>query len=161
MAAAKQNVIAASLDNAMFSSDSGQSWVPVRLPESLTRISAAAVEPSGEIWLGGREGVFVSPDGGATWTTPKNLYVNSVSSLYYDETTDRVTLTTEGAGTYNGIVFTVQLPQKAVTYADTGWTLRFARPVGDHLVAATLYDGIVVQPKMLASPVSAAESASR
>jgi hypothetical protein len=34
---------------------------------------------------------------------------------------------------------------------DTGWNLRFARPVGDHLVAATLFDGIVVQPRMVDS----------
>ena len=34
---------------------------------------------------------------------------------------------------------------------DTGWNLRFVRPVGDHLVAATLFDGIVVQPRMVDS----------
>jgi hypothetical protein len=34
---------------------------------------------------------------------------------------------------------------------DTKWNLRFARPVGDHLVAATLFDGIVVQPRMVDS----------
>ena len=161
MAAAKSNVVAASMGAAAFSSDAGSSWVPVQLPENLTRISAVAVEPSGTIWIGGREGVFASPDGGAHWTTPKNLYVTSISSLYYDEATDRITLTTAGGGSYNGIVFTVQLPQRTITYTDAGWTLRFARPVGDHLVAATLFDGIVVQPKTLPSPVAQAESAAR
>ncbi len=161
MAAAKQNVVAASLQSLQFSSDSGASWVALPLPELLSRVAAIAVEPSGTVWVGGREGVFVSSDGGQMWLTPKNLYVNSVSSLYYDEATDRVTLTTGGLDTYNGIVFTVQLPERTVTYANAGWTLRFARPVGDHLVAATLFDGIVVQPKMIASPVVAAESAKR
>ncbi len=161
MAAAKENVVAASLVAAAFSSDAGVSWVPVGVPENLTRISAVAVEPSGTIWLGGREGVFVSSDGGAHWTTPKNLYVTSISSLYYDDVSDRITLTTAGNNTYNGLVFTVQLPQQTISYTDAGWTLRFARPVGDHLVAATLFDGIVVQPKTLPSPVPQAESAAR
>ena len=160
MAAARNNVVAASLGAAAFSSDAGASWVPIQIPENLTRISAVAVEPSGTIWIGGREGVFVSPDGGAHWTTPKNLYVTSVASLYYDDATDRITLTSAGGG-YNGLVFTVQLPQQAIAYTDAGWTLRFARPVGDHLVAATLFDGMVVQPKTMASPVSQAESAQR
>ena len=47
MAAAKQNVVAASLNGVQFSSDSGASWVPIQTPEELTRVSAVAVEPSG------------------------------------------------------------------------------------------------------------------
>jgi len=34
---------------------------------------------------------------------------------------------------------------------DTGWKLRFVRPVGDYLEAATMFDGIVVQPRMVDS----------
>ena len=161
MAAAKQNVVAASLKSIEYSSDAGATWVAIQMPENLTRIAAVAVEPSGTVWVGGREGVFVSSDGGSHWTTPKNLYVTSISSLYYDETTDRVTLTSGGSGMYNGYVFTVQLPQRSITYTDAGWTLRFARPVGDHLVAATLFDGMVVQPRVMTPPAARAESAAR
>jgi len=50
----------------------------------------------------------------------------------------------------------VQLPELQVSFADTGWNLRFARPMGDHLIAATLFDGIVVQPKMVISPMAEA-----
>jgi hypothetical protein len=49
------------------------------------------------------------------------------------------------------VIFAVRLPDYKVTYWDTGWKLRFARPVGDHLLGATLYDGIVLQPKMVDS----------
>ena len=157
MAAAKSNVVAASMQAVVFSSDAGLTWVPVTLPENFTRVSAVAVEPSGTLWLGGREGVFVSADGGLKWTTPKNLYVNSVSSLFYDEALNTITLTT-GASGYNGLVFTVQLPQRSVSYIDAGWTLRFARPVGDHLLAATLFDGIVIQPKVVPAPEPAVAS---
>ena len=142
-------MVAASRREVRFSSDSGATWSPVALPEQLTQISALAVEPSGEIWLGSREGVFVSSDAGNVWSTPKNLYDNSVNSIFYDEAARAVTITTSSQ---QGIVFTLQLPQRSVAYYESGWALRFARPVGDRLVAATLFDGLVLQPKMVLSP---------
>jgi hypothetical protein len=54
------------------------------------------------------------------------------------------------------MIFSVQLPDHKVSYMDTGWKLRFARPVGDHLIGATLYDGVVIQPKMVDSGFAAA-----
>jgi hypothetical protein len=51
--------------------------------------------------------------------------------------------------------FAVDLASMRVTTWDTGWKLRFVRPMGDHLVAATLFDGIVVQPRMVDSALVA------
>jgi hypothetical protein len=48
-------------------------------------------------------------------------------------------------------VYAVDALSKQVSLWDTKWNLRFVRPVGDHLVAATLFDGIVVQPRMVDS----------
>jgi len=158
LAAAKSNVVAASLHSAELSNDGGVVWEPLRLPGNLTQISAVAVEPSGELWVGGREGVFISTDRGRTWTIPKNLYLNAVNNIFYDDSTNQVTITTSGN---SSLVFTVQLPEKRVTFTDTGWSLRFARPMGDHLVAATLFDGIVVQPRMVESPEPGATTATR
>ena len=152
-AAGQTDLVAASLKQVQFSADSGATWSPIRLPETLTGVSSIAVEPNGEVWVGGREGVFLSSDAGNTWTTPKNLYVTSIGSLFYDEATNRVIVTTDAD---NSVVFSVQMPQKQVSYAYSGWSLRFARPVGDHMVAATLFDGIVVQPKVVDSPVTPA-----
>jgi photosystem II stability/assembly factor-like uncharacterized protein len=150
LSAAKQDIVAASLHTLSFSADCGQTWSSIIVPAGLTQIGAVAVEPSGRIWVGGREGVFVSSDAGGSWMTPKNLFVNSVNSIFYDESDSRMMVTTGG---YSSIVFLVQLPDLKVSFADTGWSLRFARPVGDHLLAATLFDGIVIEPKMVASPM--------
>ena len=150
IASAKSNVVAASLHSLSFSADSGKSWGTVSLPDGLTQVGAVAVEPSAAIWVGGREGVFVSKNGGHDWSTPKNLFVNTVNSIYYDGTGNRMIVTT---GSYGNIVFLVSLPGEHVSFADSGWNLRFARPMGDHLIAATLYDGIVVEPKMVATPL--------
>jgi hypothetical protein len=155
ISSAKENVVAASLHTVAFSADAGVTWSPIKLPEELTQIGAVAVEPSGAVWVGGREGVWVSSDAGNVWTTPKNLFVNTVNNIYYDEGSQRVVVTTGGANSY---VFQVKLPKHEVEYADTGWNLRFARYVGDHLVAATLYDGMVVQPRVMPSPTSALSS---
>jgi hypothetical protein len=49
----------------------------------------------------------------------------------------------------------VHLPEKKVSFWDTGWNLRFVRPVGDHLLAVTPYDGVVLQPRMVESAEAA------
>jgi photosystem II stability/assembly factor-like uncharacterized protein len=150
LAAAKRYVVAGSLHTVLASSDGGVMWQKLKLPEELTQVSAVAIEPGGEVWVGGREGIFVSSDAGATWTVPKGLYLNAISNMFYDEASNHLIITTNGNST---LVFTVLLPSKTVQFADTGWNLRFARPVGDHIVAATLFDGIVMQPSMVATPL--------
>lgn len=158
LAVAKRNVVSSSLHSVQFSADAGVTWAPITLPGDFTQVSTVAVDPAGEIWLGGREGAFVSADAGATWERPKNLYLNSVNNIYFDELTDRIIVTTAG---YSSVVFTVQLPSKQVTYADTGWSLRFSRPVGDHFIAATFFDGMVLQPRMVDSPVHTQNASSQ
>jgi hypothetical protein len=47
--------------------------------------------------------------------------------------------------------FAVHLPDKTVRYWNTGWNLKLMRPVGNHMVGATLFDGVVIQPEMVDS----------
>jgi photosystem II stability/assembly factor-like uncharacterized protein len=148
VAAAKSRVLAATLRAAMLSLDGGQRWEPISLPGTLKQVAAVAVDDGGDLWVGGREGVFVSQDRGMTWQSLKNLPVGDVNSLFYDETSQRMLIT---ANNKNMIVFAVHLPDHAVRYWNTGWHLRLVRPVADHLVGATLFDGIVVQPQMVDS----------
>jgi ligand-binding sensor domain-containing protein len=158
LAAARGNLLAASLSAAELSNDGGDHWQAVALPPGVTQVSAAAVDGQGRVWVAGRDGVFYSTNKGASWQTPPGLYVRNASCLYYDEAKDRVLVTSGGLGTQ---AFAVQLPGMQVTTWDTGWNLRFVRPVGSYLVAGTLFDGIVVQPKMVDSPGPEAEKAAR
>jgi hypothetical protein len=148
VASAKSWVLAATLRSAVLSSDGGQRWAPVNLPGMLTQLAAIAVDDGGGLWVGGREGIFISQDRGATWQSLKNLSIRDVNSLYYDEPSQRMLIT---ANSQNTIAFAVHLPDRLVHYWKTGWSLRLVRPVGDHLVGATLFDGIVVQPRMVDS----------
>jgi hypothetical protein len=152
VATAKSWVLVATLSSAMLSPDGGETWEPVRLPVTLEQVAAVAVDDAGELWVAGREGVMVSQDKGETWQSVKNLAIGDVNSLFYDEPEQRILIT---ANNKNQIAFAVHLPDHAVQYWNTGWHLRLVRPMGDHLVGATLFDGIVVQPRMVDSSEAA------
>ncbi len=142
-------MLAGGLTQVMMSTDGAASWTPVSLPPTLTEVGALCIDGDRKLWVGGREGIWFSADGGATWKTLRNLFLTEVDNLFYDSVGHRVLVT----GASSPVVFSVQLQDDKVTYWDTGWKLRFARPVGDHLVGATLFDGMVVQPQMVDSPV--------
>lgn len=143
-----QMIVAASLAGAALSENGGESWGNLMPPATLTQINALAIDGNGALWIGGPEGVFYSTDRGSNWKTLQNLFVRHVDGIYYDAANKRVLV----ASTSGTVGFAASLPDYRVSYWDTGWALRFLRPVGDHLVGATLFDGMVVEPKMMASP---------
>jgi photosystem II stability/assembly factor-like uncharacterized protein len=152
VAASKSVVLTANLKSALLSKDSGRSWLTIKLPDDLTQVGAVAVDGDGGLWVGGREGVFLSEDSGTTWKSVKNLYMRDVNSIYYDEPSQRVLITANSSTTF---AFAVHLPDKAVKYWNTGWNLKLVRPVGNHMVGATLFDGVVIQPEMVDSQQAA------
>ena len=144
-------ILAADLEHVMLSVDGGAMWNPVALPPGLTQIGAIGIDGNRSLWVGGREGVWFSTDAGVSWKTLRNLFVTQVDSIFYDAAQQRVLVT----ALTSPVAFSVQLSENKVTYWDTGWKLRFVRPVGDHLIGATLFDGVVVQPQMVESPLNA------
>jgi photosystem II stability/assembly factor-like uncharacterized protein len=148
VAAARSMAAVASLNSVELTMDNGRKWKALTLPSAVTQLGALAVDGTGGVWIGGREGVFFSEDEGATWHTMSRLSIHDVTNLFYDARAERILIT---ANNRNTIVYSVHLPDRKVQYWNAGWSLRMARPVGDHLVGATLFDGIVVQPRMVAS----------
>ena len=142
------NIAVADLKAMALSTDKGLTFHPVSAPTDLTMISSIALDDTGQLWVGGREGVFLSSDSGSTWHTVKGLFVPNTSGLYFDKTNSRVLVTSNKPGT---LVFAVHEPDMSVKYYEAGWALRQARSVGDHMVGVTLYDGLVLQPKMVDS----------
>ncbi len=139
---------AATLHSLSRSTDGGKTWTAGTIPEGLSQVTAMTVDDAGSIWIGGREGVWVSRDAGANWTTVKDLFVQDTSNIFFDRETKRIYI---AAGKSSHLAYMVQLPDLGVRFWDTGWNLRFVRPMGDHLVGATLFDGMVVQPRMVDS----------
>jgi photosystem II stability/assembly factor-like uncharacterized protein len=148
VAASKGVVMTATVTSGMLSVDNGQNWTTLNLPSELTHVSAIAVDGNGGLWVGGREGIYLSENSGASWGNVKNLYMRDVNSIYYDDASQRVYVTASGPTTF---AFSVHLPDKSVKYWNTGWNLRLVRPVGNHLVGATLFDGVVIEPEMVDS----------
>jgi photosystem II stability/assembly factor-like uncharacterized protein len=138
-------VMAAGLNRIALSMDNGGSWDTVALPADLTQISAITIDGMKNLWVGGREGVYYSTDYGLNWKVQKNLFLTQVDGIYFDPIGERVMVTSSNST----VAFAAHLPDYKVSYWETGWHLRFIRPVGDHLIGATLYDGMVVQPKMV------------
>ncbi len=149
-------LLAANLGKAAISVDGGQSWQAVPLPPGLTEIGAVGLDGEKHLWIGGREGVWFSGDGGTDWKNLKNLFLTQVDSLFYDAAGHRMLVTAANSTA----AFSVEAKTQKVTYSNTGWRLRFVRPLGDHLVAGTLFDGVVLQPDMVATPVLAEKPAS-
>jgi len=148
LAGGHQTMLLASLKSLSLSLDSGRKWRMIGPPPALSQIGAVAVDGTGGLWVGGREGIYRSIDNGATWTTSKNLYVNGVNNIFYDAAGSRLLITASGSSTF---AFSLHLPDQTMKYWDTGWNLRFMRPVGDYLLGITRYDGVVVQPRMVQS----------
>lgn len=143
-------LFAANLSAAAISTDSGRSWALVPLPAGLTQVGAVGVDGEKNLWIGGREGVWFSSNGGGEWKTLRNLFLTQVDSLFYDAAGQRMLVTAANSTA----AFSVEMKTQKVTFEKTGWRLRFARPVGNHLVAGTLFDGMVVQPEMVATPLT-------
>ncbi len=106
---ARSWVVAATLRSAMLSLDGGQMWEPLNLPATLEQVAAVSVDDDGGLWVGGREGVFVSQDKGATWQSLKGLSVRDVNSLFYDQPAQRMLIT---ANSKNTIAFAIHLPDQ-------------------------------------------------
>ncbi len=142
-------VVAGTLKSLLRSTDSGQTWTNENLPDGLTQITALAVDNTGATWVGGREGIYSSTDAGQHWEAPKNLYLRDINSIYFDAPSRQLLITGNRS---SSIAFALHLPDNKLTFWDTGWNLRFFRPVADHFIGATLFDGMVVQPRMVDSP---------
>ena len=154
LSAAKGVLAVADLKTLLRSLDGGATWVNVPLPSELTQLNAVGEDDTGETWVGGPEGLFVQASGQAEWQRFKGFYVRDVNSIYFDPQTQRLLITSNAP---SHIVLAIHVPDHATTFWDAGWTLRFVRPVGDYLLGATLFDGIVVQPRMVeSSPVAQA-----
>ena len=149
IAAAKGVLAVADLKSLMRSTDDGQNWTAVDLPAGLTQISAMGADDAGAVWVGGLEGLYSAPSGATEWQPWKAFYMRDINSIFFDAEGQRMLIT---GNPPNRLVLAIHVPDYTTKYWDTGWNLRFARPVGDYLVGATLFDGIVVQPRMVDSP---------
>jgi photosystem II stability/assembly factor-like uncharacterized protein len=125
------------------SQDGGKTWQPEPLPGKLTAIHTSTIAPGGSMWVGGREGVYYSTDSGTNWTFLSKLPIADINGIDYDGDLKRVVITS-WSSTW---VMAVNETDKSWKWWDAGWRVRGARSNGGRLLAASIYNGVVMQPQ--------------
>ena len=137
-------IVVASRTNVLVSADDGATWKQGTLASYVTSIRGLTITPDSQILIASREGAFRSSDSGATWEHILNgLPDKNISSVSYDGTKKRVLATSMAAG----VVF--HSSDNGRTWhrgPDTGYPLRQISVVHGRFMAATPFDGVIVQP---------------
>jgi photosystem II stability/assembly factor-like uncharacterized protein len=130
--------------SALVSNDSGATWKQAGLPSYLVGIRGSAIAPDG-IVIAAREGIFRSGDNGASWEHVVNgLPSKDITSVSFDAAHKRLLATSDSTG----VIFVSSDSGRSWQRGpDTGFPLRRVSVVGGRFVAATPFDGVVLQPE--------------
>jgi hypothetical protein len=142
VAALGATMIAARSDGVVVSFNAGASWMPMQIPSMLTRIHRVAISPEGTFWLGAREGVYFTRDKGKSWLWIERLPFRDVDDLCYDTNLKRVIVSSRASDQ----IYAIDPKTMTWKWWQTGYRIGLVRAAGDHLVAASLYDGVLVEP---------------
>jgi photosystem II stability/assembly factor-like uncharacterized protein len=137
------SMAAARPDGVVLSTDSGATWMPMAIPTMLTRIHRVAFSADGTLWLGAREGVYFSRDKGKTWLWIERLPFRDVDDIYYDAAMNRVLVSSRTSDQ----VYSIDPKTLRWQWRQTGYAVALIRAAGDRLVAASLYDGVLIEPQ--------------
>ena len=143
---ANGNLIAiATRSNVLVSKDDGKTWQDSSLSSYVSSIRGVTITSEGTIMFASREGAFRSPNAGSGWEHMQNgLPDKNISSISYDQSSKQLLATS----TETGVVFeSVDGGQSWTRGPDTGYPLRHISVVHGRFLAATPFDGVVMQPE--------------
>ena len=137
-------IAVATRSDVLVSKDGGSTWQDSGLSAHVTSIRGVTITSDGQILFASREGAYRSPNGGAGWEHMQNgLPDKNISSISYDQSNQRLLATS----TETGVVFESQDGGHTWTRGpDTGYPLRQVSVVQGRFLAATPFDGVVIQP---------------
>ena len=147
-------VVAAQRTTLSLSQDGGKNWQPLVMPQKLTWLHAITMAPDGGLWLGGREGVFYSEDHGQSWTEMSTLPISDINGLSYDPDLKRI-IVTSWASSW---ILAVDPADRTWKFWDAGWRVHNVRSSGGRLLAATLYNGVVIEPRKAPAKIAVASN---
>jgi ligand-binding sensor domain-containing protein len=142
-------MVAARSDGVVLSIDSGLTWDPMGIPTTLTRIHGAIFSADGTIWLGAREGVYFTHDRGKTWRWIARLPFTDVDDLYYDAAMNKVLVSSK----ISEQIYAIDPKTMTWKWWQTGYRIGLVRTAEERVVAATLYDGVVVEPQVVGTQI--------
>jgi ligand-binding sensor domain-containing protein len=133
------SVIAVARRGVVVSHDGGLTWKRGNVPEY--SMADATLDESGHMYFAAREGLFRSIDGGTNWERLNRFPVNNVNSIMWNSERQRLFATSSNAEQ----MFESSDAGAHWRAMDVGWTLKSLRVSGDHVFAATQFDGVVVR----------------
>ncbi len=136
-------VFAARREDLRLSEDSGMTWGPIALPDTLTSVRALTTSPNGTLWVGGGEGAFFSDDHGHSWQS-LHLPLTDVNNIDYDAVLKRVVVTSANST----LVFAIDPGEKNWKWWDAGWNVHMVHSMAGRLIGASRYDGVVVESQV-------------
>jgi photosystem II stability/assembly factor-like uncharacterized protein len=151
VASAGPLVLAAQRTSLAWSQDGAKTWQTLAMPQKLTWLQSIAIAGNGDLWLGGREGVFYSEDNGKNWTEMSTLPISDISGLTYDPELKRVVVTSWGSSW----VLAINPADRTFKFWDAGWKVRHVRSSAGRLLAATSYNGVVMEPEKTPAKLAA------
>ena len=132
----------ARVDGVVLSKDAGVSWMPMGIPTMLTRIHRVAFSADGRLWLAAREGVYFTSDLGKSWLWVHRLPFGDVDDLSYDAAQNKVLVSSRASDQ----VFVIDPKTLDWQYRQTGYRVALIRAAGDRLLAASVSDGVLLEP---------------
>jgi photosystem II stability/assembly factor-like uncharacterized protein len=137
---------------AFLSRDEGETWTEIGYPQYVTGLYNLTVVPDGSLWLGTREGALHSTDGGKAWQhLLAGLPARNVLTVSYDADGQRLLATALNA---HGVFESKDGGRSWQRTPDAGVSIRAAMNYQGHLLAASSYNGLLLEQS------SAVESAS-
>ncbi|HVZ84917.1 MAG TPA: hypothetical protein VG893_14670 [Terracidiphilus sp.] len=127
----------------VISHDAGETWWPMGIPTVLTRIHRIAFSPDGTLWIGAREGVYFTRDGGKEWMWVHRLPLVDLDDLYYDADLGKLLVSSRGSD----FVYAIDAKTLAWKWWQTGYRISAVRTADGRLLAATLDNGVLVEPE--------------
>jgi hypothetical protein len=128
---------------AFVSSDEGKTWTEVKLPPYVTVVYSFTAAPESTLWLGTREGALRSADGGKTWDhILGGLPHRNVLAVRYDANGKRLLA---AAPNTHAIFESKDGGQSWNRSPDAGVSLRAAMNYQGHLLAASTYNGLLLE----------------
>jgi hypothetical protein len=95
------------------------------------------------LWLGAREGVYFTHDLGRTWLWVIRFPLNDVDDLTYSATLGKILVSSQSSDQ----IYAINPKTLAWTWAQTGYRINRVRAAGSKLLAASLFDGVLVEPQ--------------
>jgi hypothetical protein len=108
----------------------------------LTRIHRVAYSSDGTIWLGAREGVYFTSDKGKTWRWIERLPFRDVDDLFFDPGLGKVLVSSQASDN----IYAIDPKTLSWKWWQTGYRIGLVRAAGGRLVAASLYEGVLLEP---------------